>query len=221
MRLRLDSMDDIGKFNRILDEKHGNVVSNNVPVAFFCIKLDGEASNVADCIGTASAALDSGKTQEDWSFSGRVGENTCARDILKTLLQREFAECCCSSGVYDPFWDAFMVESMDLRTQVSLCMTKELKHTYLLTSNLVLEEGRSSLILGCNPQPIVRVGYFMSKVGGHMLRILDINHIVFHILELLAHRAGAASGAIACRHGDCRCGKILCQSRTDFLDGFS
>jgi hypothetical protein len=197
MGLWLNSMDDVGKFDRVLNEKHGDVVSNNVPVALFGVELDGEASNIADSISAAPAALDSGKAQENRSFSRRVGENARARDIFETFLQREFPECCRTSGVHNSFWDAFMIKSMDLEMKVSSCTAIKLKHTYLLTSNLVLEEGRSSLLLGCNSQPIVCVGYFVSKVCRHMLRVFGINHILFHILELLAHGAGAASGAIA------------------------
>jgi hypothetical protein len=36
MRLRLDSMDEIGELDRVLDEEDWNVVSNNIPVTLLC-----------------------------------------------------------------------------------------------------------------------------------------------------------------------------------------
>jgi hypothetical protein len=35
---------------RTLDEEDGNVVTNNIPVAFFSVELDSEASNIANSV---------------------------------------------------------------------------------------------------------------------------------------------------------------------------
>ena len=44
MGFRLDRMDEIGKLHRVLDEEHGNVVADQIVVAFLGIKLDGETA---------------------------------------------------------------------------------------------------------------------------------------------------------------------------------
>ena len=59
MRLRLHSVDDIGEFDGLLNEEHGNIVSNDIPVALLSVKLDGKATNVTDGIRAASATLHS------------------------------------------------------------------------------------------------------------------------------------------------------------------
>src|SRR6516164_6018256 len=39
-------VDQIRKFNSVLDEENGNIIANNVPVAPLGIKLNGESSNI-------------------------------------------------------------------------------------------------------------------------------------------------------------------------------
>ena len=50
MRLWLYSMNNVGEFNRILNEKDGDVISNEVPIAFLCVELDSESANVSHSI---------------------------------------------------------------------------------------------------------------------------------------------------------------------------
>jgi hypothetical protein len=50
---------EIWELDGILNEKHRDVVSNNVPVAFLGVELDSESTNIADCISATSASLDS------------------------------------------------------------------------------------------------------------------------------------------------------------------
>jgi hypothetical protein len=42
----LGGVDDVGKLDRVLDEKHRDVVADEVPVAFLGIELDREAAHV-------------------------------------------------------------------------------------------------------------------------------------------------------------------------------
>jgi hypothetical protein len=60
----LGGMDKVGKLDRILDEEHGNVVSDDVPVALLCVELDGKATHVAYEIGRAFIACHSRKPDE-------------------------------------------------------------------------------------------------------------------------------------------------------------
>ena len=39
-------MDQIWKLDRILNKEHGNVVTNQIPVAFVGVKLDSEAADI-------------------------------------------------------------------------------------------------------------------------------------------------------------------------------
>ena len=40
-------MDEVGKFDGVLDEEYRDIVADEIPVAFLRIKLDGEAAHVA------------------------------------------------------------------------------------------------------------------------------------------------------------------------------
>ncbi len=51
MRLRFYCVDDIRKLNGVLNKKDRNVISDEIVVAVFCIKLSGETAHVAYCIG--------------------------------------------------------------------------------------------------------------------------------------------------------------------------
>lgn len=49
-----DGVDNIGELDGILDKEDGNVVANQIPIAFAGIEFDGKPSNVADGIGRTS-----------------------------------------------------------------------------------------------------------------------------------------------------------------------
>ena len=57
VRLRLHGVNEVREFNGVLNEENGNVISDDVPVAFFCIKLDRKPSDIADGVLHADARL--------------------------------------------------------------------------------------------------------------------------------------------------------------------
>ena len=48
MRLGFDGMDNVGELDGVLDEEHGYVVTDDVPVPFIRVELDGKPTNVAN-----------------------------------------------------------------------------------------------------------------------------------------------------------------------------
>jgi hypothetical protein len=48
--LRLTSVDHIGELHGVLNEEDRDVVANEIPVAFLCVMLDGESTDIADGI---------------------------------------------------------------------------------------------------------------------------------------------------------------------------
>jgi hypothetical protein len=58
IRLWLSGVDDVGKLDRVLDEEDRDVVTDNVPIAFLCVKFDREAAHIAREIGRALGAGD-------------------------------------------------------------------------------------------------------------------------------------------------------------------
>jgi hypothetical protein len=56
VRLGLGRVDQVGELHRVLDEEHGDVVADQVPVALVGVELDGEAAHVARGVGRAALA---------------------------------------------------------------------------------------------------------------------------------------------------------------------
>lgn len=50
MRLGLDCMNDIRKFDCVLDEKNGNIIADKIPITLRGIELHREAANIPDGI---------------------------------------------------------------------------------------------------------------------------------------------------------------------------
>ena len=65
MRLRLGGVHEIGKLHGILDEEHGDVVANEIPVTFVRVELHREAADVPGGIGGAAFAKDGREADED------------------------------------------------------------------------------------------------------------------------------------------------------------
>jgi len=40
-------MDEIGEFDRVLDEEHRHIVADDVPVTFLGVEFDRKSSNIA------------------------------------------------------------------------------------------------------------------------------------------------------------------------------
>ena len=68
-------MDQIGKFDRILDEEDRDIITDQVPVAFLCVKLDGKSAHVARGIHGARAACHRRNPRKNGSFLTNFGEN--------------------------------------------------------------------------------------------------------------------------------------------------
>ena len=47
VRLRLRCVHEVGKLHRILDEEDGDVVADQIPIAFIGVELDREAADIA------------------------------------------------------------------------------------------------------------------------------------------------------------------------------
>src|SRR5688572_33094076 len=64
VRLLLGRMDDVWKFDRVLDEEDRNVVADEIPVAFFGIELYGESPDIARQVCGALVPSHSGESNK-------------------------------------------------------------------------------------------------------------------------------------------------------------
>ena len=114
VRFWLDRMDEIRELDRLLDEEDGDVIANDVPVAFFGVEFGGETSNVSDSVCASSATLDGREANKGWCSARGVGQHPSGGDILKTLEELELAMSTSPSSMDDTFRDTLVVEAMNL-----------------------------------------------------------------------------------------------------------
>jgi hypothetical protein len=122
--LRLASMYDVWKLHCILNEEDGDVVSNDIPVAFFGVELDSEASDIANSVGGSTATQNGREAQKDGRCAGCISEDAGRGNVCGGLKECEFAKGARAAGVDDTLGDALMVEAVDLRGQyvgIAIC----------------------------------------------------------------------------------------------------
>jgi hypothetical protein len=164
-----------------LDEEDGDVVANNVPIAFFGVELDGESSNIANGVCRPTATKHGRESQEDGSCAGRVCEHTGGGDIGGRFEERELAESSRATSVYDALGDALVVEAVDLQRSVRGRGRTEWDGDYLLATKLIFQQHGAIFVLSRRTQPVVGVGLLDAKVAR------DPVVLVVHILGVGGH----------------------------------
>lgn len=114
MRFGLSSVNDIRKFNGILNEKYWNIISDDIPVTLICVELDCKASNITDGVCTTTATKDGGESNENRSSSTRVSQYTSGGHVRCTFSKCKHAKCAAPTSMNNTFWDPLMIKSMDL-----------------------------------------------------------------------------------------------------------
>lgn len=114
MWLRLDGMNHIGKLDGILDEEDGDVVPDDIPVTLGRIHLDGEPAHIPNCVCTAFASLDSGKSKEERCLPAGIGQDTRSRHIFSALEELEGTESSRPAGMHDTLRDTLVVKAHNL-----------------------------------------------------------------------------------------------------------
>ena len=110
----LHRMNQVGKLDGVLDEEHGNVVADQVPVAVLGVELDREPAHVARRVQRTRAASDGRDAGEHGRAFADLGENSRRRELLQRMGEFEVPMHARSTSVDDAFRDALMVEMKDL-----------------------------------------------------------------------------------------------------------
>jgi hypothetical protein len=74
MRFRLDGVDQIGKFHRILNEEYGYVIADQIPVAFVSVELHCKSAGVTCSVFRTAFAGNGGKSLERRGYFAFFGE---------------------------------------------------------------------------------------------------------------------------------------------------
>src|ERR1700681_4946107 len=101
----------------MLNKKHRNVVSNEVKVAFLCVKLHRGAAYVARQIHRAGAPGYRRETHKDWRLYFWIGEKICAGHVLHGLIRLKISVRTRAPRVHDAFRNTLVVKMRDFFTQ--------------------------------------------------------------------------------------------------------
>jgi hypothetical protein len=120
VRLLLRGVDQVGKLDRILNEKHRDVVADDVPVAFPGIKLHRETPHVAREIRRSFIAGDGREPHECGCLFPGPLEQIGAGRVGQRLVVFEIAMSAESAGMNYTLRNSFMIEMKDLFPKVEV-----------------------------------------------------------------------------------------------------
>src|SRR5659263_665085 len=106
-------MNEIGKFDGILDEENRDVVADQVPVAFFSIKLDGKSAYVSRGIYRTCTTCDGRYTSKHGCLLTYLGKYPGGGVLLQRGGQLEESMHARRSRVNDPLGNPLVIEMRD------------------------------------------------------------------------------------------------------------
>ena len=92
-RVAFDGFVQVWEFTRVAQEEHGRVVADHIPVAFFGIKLQCKATDVAFRICCAALACHGGETGEHLGFLTDFAEDFGAGVFCDVVCYGKRTEC--------------------------------------------------------------------------------------------------------------------------------
>jgi hypothetical protein len=161
VRLRLDRVHKVGELDGVLDEEHRDVVADNVPVALVGVELDSETADIANGVGTATGALDSGETDKGGGRTRGVGEDGSLGVLLGPIVVNlEDTVGTGTTSVDDTLGDALVIEAVDL-----------------FTADLVLEEIGAGSVAVDNSEPKMCIGQLLVSSIGKLIEPIVTNQL--------------------------------------------
>src|SRR5664280_2551341 len=106
-------MDEVGKFDGILDEENRDVVADQVPVAFLCVKLDGKSAYVTRGIYRTRAACDGRYTSKHGCLLTYLGEYPGGGVLFQRGGQLEKSMRARRARVNDALGNSLVIEMRD------------------------------------------------------------------------------------------------------------
>src|ERR1035437_847548 len=113
----LYSMDEVGEFDGVLDEKNRDVVADQVPVAFLGVKLDGKSAYVTRGVDRTGAACDGRYARKHGGLLTYLGEYPGGGVLLQRRSQFEESMRARRTRVYDTLRNTRVIEIVDFSTE--------------------------------------------------------------------------------------------------------
>src|SRR5664279_3804587 len=109
----LYGMDEVGKFDGVLDEENRNVVSYQIPVAFFGVKLDSKSAYITRCVYRTRAAGNCRYPSEHRCLLTDLGEYPGGGIFFQRIGQLEESMHARRSRVNDTLGNTLVIEMRD------------------------------------------------------------------------------------------------------------
>jgi len=137
----LGGMYEVRKLYSVLNEEDRDIVCNHIPITFFGVELDREASYVARKIGRPLVARHSRKTDEHGGLLADFGQHFRSGIIGETFIEPESSMHAEASCVYDTLRDALMVEMKDFLAKMKILEERWAPFTDLQTVLVVRDRN--------------------------------------------------------------------------------
>ena len=118
--LGLGGMNEVGKLEGVLDEEHGNVVADDVPITLLGVELDGKTTDVSREIGRPLVARDGREPHEGRRLFAGALKEVRGSDPRQGLVVFEVPVRAKAPGVHDTLWNPFVIEMKDLLAEVEV-----------------------------------------------------------------------------------------------------
>ena len=114
---RFHRMNQVRKFDRVLNEKHWHIIAHKVPVALIGIKLDRKAAHISRQVGRPLVACHGRKPDENIGLFARGGKWRSLRDLSQGAGADKRAMRPIAARMDNPFRDTFVIKMKDLFAQ--------------------------------------------------------------------------------------------------------
>eukprot|EP00178_Gracilaria_changii_P002353 TRINITY_DN1347_c0_g1_i3.p2 TRINITY_DN1347_c0_g1~~TRINITY_DN1347_c0_g1_i3.p2 ORF type:complete len:126 (-),score=0.35 TRINITY_DN1347_c0_g1_i3:69-446(-) len=113
-------MNEIREFDWVSDEENGSVISSHIPISFFSIEFNSEASRISCSIWSSFFSSNSRKSSEDRShFSNRL-ENFSLGIFSNIMSDFKISMISVAFSMHNSFWYPFPVEMGKFINQVKI-----------------------------------------------------------------------------------------------------
>lgn len=108
--IRFQGVDHVGELHAVADEEDGEVVANEIEVAFSGVELDGKTTRISESLGAATLVDDGGETNNDGSLDTGSSEKISTSEVGNVMSDFKETLCTGTSGMHNPLRDPLPVE---------------------------------------------------------------------------------------------------------------
>jgi hypothetical protein len=103
LRVTLLGVNKGGKLDTVADKEHRRIVANHIPIALFCVELEGKSAGIASRVRRAFFSSHSREAYADWGLFANVAEEICGAlvPVSKSCISKVQHLCGQGPKTYD------------------------------------------------------------------------------------------------------------------------